>query len=166
MFSESRENGPGTTMDMGYSNGNRNQQWYSETLESLAEACRRTPRGRLQTCIRNELVKRCRYSMLQDRFTTTTSEGNWGSHRRTEHDNYGYGQDGYGRNYEPRRRNFFHGGGRRQPQDDFVVMRRPTFYTSDAGGYHTSRGGGSYGGDEADEEDFHSYSDGESERYK
>ncbi|GIY84196.1 uncharacterized protein CDAR_462381 [Caerostris darwini] len=80
LFSDSRENGPGTT-DMSH---NRNHQFYNDILDTLGEMCRRQPRARLQTCIRNELIKRCRYSMLQDRFTS--SPGRW-NQRRTDTDN-------------------------------------------------------------------------------
>ncbi|GIX66480.1 hypothetical protein CEXT_11491 [Caerostris extrusa] len=101
LFSDSRENGPGTT-DMSH---NRNHQFYNDILDTLGEMCKRQPRARLQTCIRNELIKRCRYSMLQDRFTS--SPGRW-NQRRTDTDN---GYDNFG-HMEPRRRGpFFSGGG-------------------------------------------------------
>ncbi|KAF8768058.1 hypothetical protein HNY73_020917 [Argiope bruennichi] len=152
-FSDSRENGPGTT-DMSFSH-NRNREFYSDIFEALGEMCRRQPRARLQNCIRNELIKRCRYSMLQDRFTS--SPGRF-SQRRTDMD-MGF-NDNYGR-MEPRRRGqFFNGGGRRH-SDGFVIMGRPTDYTSDSR-YYTSRG--SYG-DDMDDEEF-GYSDSDSMRFK
>ncbi|GFQ74935.1 uncharacterized protein TNCT_410532 [Trichonephila clavata] len=157
LFSDSRENGPGTT-DMNFS-FSRNNQFYNDILDTLSEACRRQPRARLQNCIRNELIKypfcsqRCRYSMLQDRFTS--SPGHW-NQRRTDSDS---GYDGYGR-MEPRRRGQYFGGGRRH-HDGFLMIGRPTDYTSDSR-YYSSRGGYS---DDMDDEEF-GYSDSDSMRFK
>ncbi|CAL1276698.1 unnamed protein product [Larinioides sclopetarius] len=152
-FSDSRENGPGTT-DMSFSH-NRNSQYYNDIFEALGEMCRRQPRAKLHNCIRNELIKRCRYSMLQDRFTN--SPARWGQ-RRTDMDT-GF-NDNYGR-VEPRRRGQFFPGGGRHHTDAFLMMGRPTDYTSDSR-YHSSRGG--YG-DDMDDEDF-GYSDSDSMRFK
>ncbi|XP_054710950.1 uncharacterized protein LOC129220544 isoform X2 [Uloborus diversus] len=149
-FSDSRESGSSTT-EM---NHRRHQQWYGDLLEVLADACRSQPRARLQTCIRNELIKRCRYSMLQDRITNQPSR--WITQRRTDRDP-GY-SDGYGGRMEYRRTN--HGFGGRRNQDGHYMSRPMDFGLSTDSRY--SRSGYR---DDMDDEEF-GYSDSDSSRFK
>ncbi|XP_042910140.1 uncharacterized protein [Parasteatoda tepidariorum] len=157
LFSDSREGGQGTTeMSHSYNrNSNNHQQWY-DLLDNLVDACRKQPRARLQTCIRSELIKRCRYSMLQDRFTSYP--GRWTSQRRTDYDS-GY-NDNYGR-MDPRRRYPYMGSGRRG-QDELMLVARPTNYGFNSDSRHYSRRDGGGGYDDADDEDFGYSSDSDS----
>ncbi|KFM73807.1 hypothetical protein X975_26840, partial [Stegodyphus mimosarum] len=156
MFSDSRESGSATTeMSFSYT---RSHQWY-DVLDTLAEICRRQPRARLQTCIRNELIKRCRFSMLQDRFTS--APGRWVNQRHLDRGSP-YNVN-YGSRIDPHKRIQFYGAGRGgNPEGALIVMGRPMDFGSNSESKYFSRGGYS---DDMDDEEF-GYSDSESMRYK
>ena len=151
IFSNSHDSGSATT-EMPYHQYNghnghngHNNRWYGDVLDTLAEICRRQPKARLQTCIRNELIKRCRYSMLQDRITS--SPGRWNQRQGDS----SYGGDYYGGDQTDSRRRF---------HQTYSGNNRPDY--GDPSSQYYPRGNQN---EDTDEEDF-GYSDGDSMGYK
>lgn len=157
--SEYRDTSSSTTETTSYSY-NKYLQRSGDSTEMIADNCsRHEPRVGMETCIRNELIKRCRYSMYQDRKTGqpnrfyaqryNPSEGTW--------------TDGSGTQNGNRRRNQMYGGVIRREPDGFLILSRPREYDSSESRYGSRRS--SYEDDDEDGE--FSYSDGiDSFRYR
>ncbi|XP_054710949.1 uncharacterized protein LOC129220544 isoform X1 [Uloborus diversus] len=184
-FSDSRESGSSTT-EM---NHRRHQQWYGDLLEVLADACRSQPRARLQTCIRNELIKNCasmKYSFISGDQDMNRKDGNTQTPTDKEMQcfmrcRYSMLQDritnqpsrwitqrrtdrdpGYSDGYGGRMeyRRTNHGFGGRRNQDGHYMSRPMDFGLSTDSRY--SRSGYR---DDMDDEEF-GYSDSDSSRFK